>query len=124
MIESLGLLAMAAPAGGGSGGAMGGQGMIVWLVLMMGIFYIMMIRPQQRKEKERRKMLEAIKTGDRVVFAGGLMGVVANLKEHTYLVKVSDNVKLEVVRSAVTQVLDKDDKPEDQADCKTGACGK
>jgi preprotein translocase YajC subunit len=69
--------------------------------------------PQRRREKERQQLLEAIKTGDRVLFGGGIIGVVTNVKEKTYVIKVADKTKLEVVRGAVTQVLDKGELPAD-----------
>lgn len=80
---------------------------------MIGIFYVLMIRPQQRREKERRKMLEAIKTGDRVAFGGGILGTIANVKDKVYVIKIADNVKIEVSRGAVQQVLQKGETPEE-----------
>lgn len=79
------------------------------MIIMMVIFYMLMIRPQQRKEKERRSMIANIKTGDKVVFSGGIIGIVSNLKENIFVVKIADNVKIEVGRNAVTQVLEKGD---------------
>ena len=106
-------LAMA-PAPGGTGGQQQSPVfMIGWLGLMLVIFYFMLIRPQQRREKERKALLSEIKSGDRVVFCGGLLGIVTNAKEKTFTIKVDEGVKLEVVRSAVTQVLDKGQAPED-----------
>lgn len=106
-------LAMGAP--GGAAGAGGAQSnpafMIGWLVLMVGIFYFMMIRPQQRQAKERRALLENIKSGDRVIFSGGMIGIVSNVKEKVLVVKIADNVKVEVIRGAVSQVLAKDEEP-------------
>ena len=100
-------------------GGFGGQGgqqaqsspvmMIGWLVIMVGLFYFMMIRPQQRKEKERRALIASVKSGDRVVFGGGLIGTVANVKETVLVVKVAENTKLEVLRSSVTRVIQKDE---------------
>lgn len=105
-------LAMAAPQGGGAGGQQQSPVfMIGWLVLMVGIFYFMMIRPQQRREKERRALLNAVKSGDRVIFSGGILGIVTNVKDKILVVKIADNVKVEVVRSAVTRVLGKDEEP-------------
>jgi preprotein translocase subunit YajC len=72
----------------------------------------MLIRPQKRREKERQELLSAVKTGDRVLFAGGFLGVVANVKDKTLVVKIADNVKVEIVRAAVSQVLDKGAAPE------------
>ena len=100
-------------------GGFGGQGgqqaqsspvmMIGWLVIMVGLFYFMMIRPQQRKEKERRALIAGVKSGDRVVFGGGLIGTVANVKDTVLVVKVAENTKLEVLRSSVTRIIQKDE---------------
>ena len=108
--------AMAAPAGQGAQQQQSPVFMIGWLVLMIGLFYFLMIRPQQRKEKQRRAMIDNIKSGDKVVFGGGILGVVSNVKDRTFMVKVADNVKLEVSRTAVTQVLaDKDADIQDES---------
>ena len=105
----LGILAQAAPAGAPQ---QQGAYMFVWLGLMVVLFYFMLIRPQKRREKERQALLAAVKTGDRVLFGGGFLGVVANVKEKTLVIKIADGVKVEVVRGAVSQVLDKGDVPE------------
>lgn len=107
-------LAMA-PAPGGEGQQGSPLLMPVWLGLMLVIFYFMLIRPQQRREKERKALLSQIKSGDRVVFCGGILGIVTNAKEKTFTIKVDEGVKLEVARGAVTQVLGKDQAPEDSA---------
>ena len=110
------LLAMApSPAGGAGGAQQSSVFMFVWLGLMVALFYFMLIRPQKRREKERVALLNAVKTGDRVLFAGGFLGTVANVKEKTLIVKISDNVKVEIVRSSVSQVLDKGETPEPEA---------
>lgn len=108
-MTGFGILAMmGAPAGGGAGAAPQSSAfMFIWLGLMVALFYFMLIRPQKRREKERRALLEAVKTGDRILFAGGMLGVVANVKEKTLIVKIADGVKIEIVRGAVSQVLDK-----------------
>lgn len=103
------IIAMAGATGGGQ--QQNPAFMVVWLVLMMGIFYVMLIRPQQRREKQRKALIAAVKTGDKIVFAGGLTGVVANTKEQLLTVKIADNVKIEVLRSSVNRVLDKGEKP-------------
>jgi preprotein translocase subunit YajC len=109
------ILAMAQPAGAAGGSQQSGVFMFVWLGLMVALFYFMLIRPQKRREKERQALLGAVKTGDRILFAGGLLGVVANVKDKTLIVKIADNVKVEIVRGAVSQVLDKGDMPEPDA---------
>ena len=104
-------LAMAGQPGGAGGGQSNPTFMIGWLVLMVGIFYFLMIRPQQRQAKERRALLDAVKTGDRVIFSGGILGIVTNVKDKILVVKIAENVKVEVVRSAISQVLGKDEEP-------------
>jgi preprotein translocase subunit YajC len=99
-----------APPGGSSGGL---AQMLPMMVIIFAIFYFMMIRPQQRKEKERKKMIEEIKSGTRVVFSGGILGTVSNVKDSTFTIKVADGVKLEVSRGAVSRVLEKGDKVEE-----------
>ncbi len=112
-MNGLGFLAMmGAPQGGQGGTPQSGVFMFVWLGLMVALFYFMLIRPQKRREKERQALLNAVKTGDRVLFAGGFLGTVANVKEKTLVVKIADGVKVEVVRSAVSQVLEKGEAPE------------
>ena len=106
---------MASPPGGEGGSQNSSVFMFVWLGLMVALFYFMLIRPQKRREKERQALLEAVKTGDRVLFAGGFLGVVANVKEKTLIVKIADGVKVEIVRSAVSQVLEKGAAPEAEA---------
>lgn len=101
---------------GGMPGGAGGQGgqqspymMIGWVVIMLALFYFLLIRPQQRKEKERRNLISSIKTGDRIIFGGGLIGIVTNIKEHVFTVKIADNTKVDVLRAAVTRVIQKDE---------------
>ncbi|MBU0677439.1 MAG: preprotein translocase subunit YajC [Verrucomicrobia bacterium] len=107
-------LAMAGQQGQGAQ-QMSPVGMIGWFVIMIAIFYFILIRPQQRREKERKALISAIKTGDRVLFAGGIIGTVANCKDKTLVIKIADNVKIEVSRGAVSQVLAKGEEPEDTA---------
>jgi preprotein translocase subunit YajC len=94
-----------APQGGEGGGG------LVSTLIMFGaiflIFYFMIIRPQQRRAKERDKMLSNLEKGDKVVTNGGIHGIIAGLEEKTALLQVSDNVKLKVERSAITTVLSK-----------------
>jgi preprotein translocase subunit YajC len=69
------------------------------------IFYFMIIRPQQKRSKERQKMLSNIAKGDKVVTSGGMHGTIAGLDEKTVLLEVGDKIKLKFDRSAVSQVL-------------------
>ena len=97
-------LAQAAPA---APAAPAGSSLISLLpiVFIFVIGYYVMIRPQMRRQKEQQKLVAALKTGDRVVTASGIHGLITNVKETTVLVKVADNVKLEMDKTAVTNVL-------------------
>ena len=82
---------------------------IVPFVLIIGIFYFFLIRPQNKKQKETQKMIDALQKGDKVVTIGGIHGVVSSTKEKTVIVKVDDDVKIEFTRSAIAAV--ESDKP-------------
>lgn len=87
----------------------GGGGSLVSTLIMFGaiflIFYFMIIRPQQKRAKEREKMLSNVEKGDKVVTSGGMHGIVAGLDEKTVLLAISENVKVKVERSAIASVL-------------------
>ena len=82
--------------------------MVMMFAVLGLMFYFLLIRPQQKQRKEQDKLLKNIKTGDRVVMTNGIFGIVANVKEKTYVVKIADNVKIEVLKSAVSSVVQKD----------------
>jgi preprotein translocase subunit YajC len=75
---------------------------------MFLIFYFLLIRPQQKKQKEMKKMLEALKKGDKIVTIGGVWGTISEVKEKTVIVKVDDNTKLEFSRDAIGQVVSRE----------------
>ena len=115
MMNQFLVLAMAQPPGGAGGaGGPGGQSpmfMPVMMLLVVGFMFFMQIRAQRRKDKERKDLLSAVKSGDRVLFSGGIIGVVTNVKEKTLVIRVSDKTKLEVLRAAVTSVIKSDELP-------------
>jgi preprotein translocase subunit YajC len=77
------------------------------LIFIGVIFYFLLIRPQQKQRKEQQKLIEALKTGDKVVTSAGIHGLIANVKEKTVLLKVADNVKIEIDKAAVATVLER-----------------
>lgn len=105
--------AMAAPQG--QNAQQSPFGFVGMMVLFFAIMYVMMIRPQQRKEKERKAMLAELKKGDKVLFAGGLIGSIAQIGEKTAKIKVADNVRLDVARGAITAVITGDEDVTDPA---------
>ncbi len=98
------LLAMApAPDGQGGGGSM--ISTLIMFGAIFAIFYFMIIRPQQKRAKVQKAMLEAIQKGDKVVLSGGMHGTVSGLEDKTVLVDVGNNVKIKFERSAIASVL-------------------
>lgn len=81
---------------------------ILPLVLMFAIFYFLLIRPQQKRQKERNNMLNALQKGDQVVTIGGLHGTIVDLTDDKVTLKVAENVRLVFERAAVNGVINKD----------------
>ena len=75
------------------------------LIFIFIIMYFVMIRPQKKRQEQQQKLIGSLKTGDRVVTNAGIHGLISNVKETTVLVKVADNVKLEIDKSAITNVV-------------------
>ena len=96
-----------AMAGSGSGSAGNPIAAILPMFAIIIVMYLLMILPQQRKQKEHRKMLDNIQKGDKVITAGGLVGSIAGIKEkeNTVLLKVSDTTKIEILRSSIAQIV-------------------
>ena len=97
--------AMAPTSGQGGGGVKDLLGMLPLFVGMFAIMYFIMIRPQQKQRREREDMLRALKRGDRVVTSSGIHGTVTALTEHTAVLRVADQVKLEFDRSAIGRIV-------------------
>ena len=97
--------------GTGGTGAEGGQGSslvgFVPLLLMFAIFYFLLIRPQQKKAKEHKEMLGALKKGDHVVSSGGLHGVVTGLTDDIVTMEIAPKIRVKVSRGSVSGVLGK-----------------
>lgn len=99
---------MGAPAGaGGASGPASVAPTLVTFGLVFAIFYFLIIRPQNKRQKETKQMLSALKKGDRVVTIGGIRGTIFSLKEETVVLKVDDNTKIQFSRSAVSSILEK-----------------
>ena len=91
----------------GAGGAAGAFTSFVPLILIFAIMYFLLIRPQQKKVKEHKAMLDAVKRGDVVVTNGGIIGKVTRLSEGFLHIEIANNVEVQIQRSAVVQVLPK-----------------
>ena len=98
----------ATPAYAQAAGAGSAFGSLIPLILIFAIMYFLLIRPQQKKVKEHAKMVDALRRGDQVVTAGGLIGKVAKVKEDNEVeVELAQGVKVRVVKTTISQVLSK-----------------
>ena len=90
------------PAPSGPGG---GIGFFVPFIFLFIIMYFVMIRPQKKRQAQQKTLIASLKTGDRVVTNAGIHGLISNVKDGTVIVKVADNVKIEMEKSAIATVL-------------------
>lgn len=97
------MMADAAPVSGQEGG--GGMNMLLVMALMLAAMYFLMIRPQQTRQKKHQAMLKSLESGDKIVTIGGLYGTITNVKDKTYIVKIADNTKIEILKAAVQDKL-------------------
>lgn len=102
--ESSPVTAPGSPAAPGAAGGNPLTGMLPMVVVFIGIMYFMMIRPQQKREKERREMLNSVAKGDQVVTTGGICGEVVKVTDTAVTLRVDQNVNIEFVRAAVAQI--------------------
>src|SRR5512146_410621 len=91
----------------GVGGPQGGIESMLIIVLMFGVLYFLMIRPQMKRTKEHKTMIDALQKGDEVVTSGGILGRVSKLNENYVTLEVSNNVEIQIQRPAVQLVLPK-----------------
>ena len=97
----LSTLLQAAPAGG-SGPMGGGGSMMIMILLMILIFYFFMIRPQQKKQKKLEEARNSLQKGDRIVTIGGIHGKITDVKNTTFVVEISNGVRIEVDKAAIS----------------------
>lgn len=101
----------ATPGATGVASPFGGTGMILFFAVFIGIFYFLLIRPNQKRDKQRRDMLSRLSKGDRVVTNGGVVGTIVGLSEKTAVLRVSEEplVKMEFLRGAINRVVTKEE---------------
>jgi preprotein translocase subunit YajC len=106
-LENTLLLAQAATPAGAQGGLLGSPMMLP--ILMIVVMYFVIFRPQQKRMKEHKKLIESVGVSDHVVMESGVHGIITSVKERTVMVKIADNVKVEFERSKVAAVTKKSD---------------
>jgi len=92
---------------GGAGGQGGGFGAFIPLILMFAIFYFLLIRPQQKKAKQHKELLSALKEGDKVVSSGGLHGTITGIKEDVVTMEIAPKIRVKVSRGSIAGIVSK-----------------
>ena len=82
----------------------GGFGFLIPMLLVFGVFYLLLIRPQQRKQRQLQATIAELKTGDKVVTTGGIIGTITAVRDTSFLIRSADKSILEIARSAVAGV--------------------
>lgn len=90
----------------GAGGA-SGTGLIIWTLIFIGLMYFLMIRPQTKRAKEHRQMVEGLSKGDEIVTSGGLLGRIKEIGENFILLEVGKDMEVKVQKHAVSATLPK-----------------
>ena len=85
-------------------GGLGGLMQLLPIFLIIAVFYFLLIRPQQRRQKQLQETIASLKTGDRVITNGGVIGVITMVRESTFLIRSADKTILEVARTAIADI--------------------
>ena len=83
-------------------------GMLLPMVVIFAAFYFLLIRPQQKKQKAHAALVSALKEGDEILTAGGILGKISGVSDHYVIVKISENTEVKMQKSSVAQVVPKD----------------
>ncbi len=83
-------------------------GFLLPMVVIFAAFYFLLIRPQQKKQKAHKALVAALKEGDEILTAGGMLGKITGVSEHYVVVKISENTEIKMQKSSVSQVVPKD----------------
>jgi preprotein translocase subunit YajC len=89
---------------------MGGLVQLLPILLIIGVFYILLIRPQQKRQRELQETISQLKAGDRVVTTGGVIGTITNVRDTSFLIRSAEKSILEISRSAVAGIEDEEKK--------------
>jgi len=85
-------------------GGAGGFGFLIPMVLVFGVFYLLLIRPQQKKQRQLQETISQLKAGDKVITTGGIVGVITAVRDTSFLIRSADKTILEIARTAVAGV--------------------
>jgi preprotein translocase subunit YajC len=85
-------------------GGFGGFTQLLPIVLIIAVFYFLLIRPQQKRQRQLQETISSLKTGDRVITTGGIIGVITTVRETSFLIRSADKTILEIARSAIADI--------------------
>ena len=85
-------------------GGLGALGGVVPMVLIIGVFYLLLIRPQQQRQRKLQETISELKAGDRIVTTGGIIGTITSVKDASFLIRSADKSILEIARTAVAGI--------------------
>src|SRR5829696_2426486 len=85
-------------------GSLGGLAQLLPLVLIIAVFYVLLIRPQQKRQKQLQETISSLRIGDRVVTTGGILGVITTVKDSSFIIRSADKTILEIARSAIADI--------------------
>lgn len=107
MITQLFAYGMTGTTGGASGTGTGGSpyGLIFMIIAIFAVMYFLMIRPQQRQKRQQQDLLSRVVKGDKIITMGGIHGTVVGVKDTTVIIKIADNVKVELNRAAISKIV-------------------
>ncbi len=83
-------------------------GFLLPMIIIFAAFYFLMIRPQQKKQKAHNALVAALKEGDEILTAGGMLGIITSVSEHYIVVKIAENTEIKMQKASVSQVVPKD----------------
>ena len=91
-------------------GGLGALQGLLPMILIIGVFYVLLIRPQQKRQKELQQTISQLKTGDRVVTTGGIIGTITTVRDTSFLIRSGEKTILEIARSAVAGIDEEEKK--------------
>jgi preprotein translocase subunit YajC len=94
---------------GNQGNASNPAALFLPIIGMIVIFYLLLIRPQQKRQKELQRMIDSLRKGDRVMTSGGIYGTVVGMRDNIVVLRIAENVKIEIAKSAISNLVQKGD---------------
>jgi len=90
---------------------LGGLAQLLPIVLIIGIFYVLLIRPQQKRQRQLQETIASLKTGDRVITTGGIIGVITAVRDTSFMIRSADKTILEIARTAIAGIDEEQKQP-------------